>query len=146
MRLLIEHFFVALLIGFAGWLFSGNFYCVLSALIAGWLIDVDHLYDFFLHSLRKKKINLAFIQSGEYFKANNQIIVPLHAWEISVLLLLLGIFISEYRALFVSAAISHMIHLLQDQWEYRVRLFGYSFASRIKHGFAYKGFCRIGND
>ena len=146
MRLLVEHFFAAFLIGSAGWFFSRNFYCVPSALIAGWLIDVDHLYDFFLYSLRKKKINLAFIQPGEYFKVNNQIIFPLHAWEISVLLLLLGILISEYRAPFISAAISHAIHLFQDQWKYRVRLFGYSFISRMKCSFAYKDFCRIGND
>ena len=130
---------MALLDGF----FSGNFYCVLSALIAGWLIDIDHLWDFSLYSINAKKINLTLIWSGEYIMVNNKIIVPLHAWEITALLLFLGISIPEYCGPFVSAAIAHAVHLLQDQVTYRVRIFGYSFISRFSTAFSYKGFCGV---
>lgn len=73
-------------------------------------------------------------------------IVSLRTWEISILLLLLGIFISEYQTSLISAAKSYMIHFFQEQWKYRARLLEYSFISLMKHGFAYKTFCRIGND
>jgi hypothetical protein len=145
MKLLAEHFYVTFLIGCVGWALSGNFYCVPSALIAGWFVDLDHLCDYLFCCIKTKKINLKHIITGEYFKINNKIIVPLHAWEISTLVLLVGILIPEHRATLITAAIAHAAHLLQDQWTYRVHLCGYSFTSRMIKGFAYKNFCRIEN-
>ena len=145
MKLLFEHFFITLLIGCTGWFVSDNFYCVPCALIAGWLIDLDHLCDFLLHSIRSKSINLSFISTGEYFKINNTVIVPLHAWEITAILFILGMLNPIYRAPVLAAAIAHCAHLLQDQFSYRVRTLGYSFMSRAKHKFTYKGFCRSVN-
>ena len=145
MKLLVEHFFSAFLVGCIGWLLSGNLYCVPSALIFGWLIDADHLCDFFFYFIRARKLNLALIERGDYFKMNDMVIVPLHAWEITSLLALLGIFIPEYRALYLTAATAHGTHLLQDQIAYRIRLFGYSLISRKSKSFAYKGFCKAGN-
>jgi hypothetical protein len=145
MKLLFEHFFTALLIGCIGWFVSDIFYCVPCALIAGWLIDLDHICDFLLYSIRSKRINLSFIRTGEYFKLNNTVIVPLHAWEITALLLILGALIPGYRALLLTAAIAHGAHLLQDQYSYRVRILGYSLISRAKNKFSYQGFCRSEN-
>lgn len=145
MKLLFEHLFAALLIGCTGWFVSDNFYCLPSALIAGWLIDLDHLCDFLLHSIRSKKINLSFISTGEYFKINNAIIVPLHSWEITALLLILGVLMPDYRAPLLAAAIAHGAHLIQDQCSYRVRIFGYSLISRAIYKFSYQGFCRPKN-
>lgn len=142
MKLLFEHFFTALLIGCIGWFVSDIFYCVPCALIAGWLIDLDHICDFFLNSIRSKKINLSFIRTGEYFKINNTVIVPLHAWEITTVLLLLGMMMSSYNAPLLAAAIAHGAHLLQDQLTYKVRIFGYSFISRMNQKFTIRNFCR----
>ena len=141
MKLLFEHLFSALLIGCLGWTISGDIYCIPSALFAGWLIDADHLFDFLYYIIRSKKLSLSFVRTGQYFKINNKIIVPLHSWEISILLLLLGIFIPEHRAPFISSAFAHASHLFQDQWTYRVRLHGYSFISRMNCRFKYRGFC-----
>ena len=124
MKLLVDHFFTALMIGCLGWLLSGNHYCVPSALIFGWLTEADHLFDYCLYSIRAKKLNLALIKTGFYFKINENVIVPLHTWEISAILALLGILIPEYRALFMTAATAHSAHLLQDQLTYRVRYCG----------------------
>jgi hypothetical protein len=146
MKLLVEHLFSALLIGCLGWYVSGNIYCLPSALVTGWCVDADHLCDYFLYTINSKKLNLNLVRTGQYFKINNRIIVPLHSWELSFLLLLLGVFIPEYRAPFISASLAHIMHLLQDQRGYHVRTFGYSLVSRISRGFAYKGFCKDGND
>jgi len=142
MKLLFEHFFTALLIGCIGWFVSDIFYCVPCALIAGWLIDLDHICDFLLYSIRSKKINLSFIRTGEYFKINNTVIVPLHAWEITTVLLFLGMMMSSYNAPLLAAAIAHGAHLLQDQLTYKVRIFGYSFISRMYQKFTIQNFCR----
>lgn len=83
--------------------------------------------------------------NGEYFKLNNKIIVPMHAWEISAVLLLLATFIPEHRASFISAAIAHAVHLLQDQCTYGVRFCGYSLLARMNTCFSYKSFCRVGS-
>ena len=144
MKLLFEHLYVASLIGCIGWFISGNYYCVPSALIAGWLIDLDHLCDFLLHSNRSK-INLSIMRTGEYFKINNTVIVPLHSWEITALLLILGTLVPDYRAPLLAAAIAHGAHLLKDQFSYRVRVLGYSFISRAKHKFTHQDFCRFAN-
>jgi hypothetical protein len=146
MKLLLEHLSSALLIGVLGLLISGDIFCILMALIAGWGMDVDHLYDFLLYTYKSKKINLNLIHTGQYFKINNRVIVPLHSWELSFILLMLGIFITEYRAPFIVASLAHSLHLLQDQQEYNVRSFGYSLISRINRSFEYKGFCKDGND
>ena len=145
MKLLFEHFFTAFLIGCIGWFISDNFYCVPSELTAGWLMDLDRLHDFLLHSIRSKKINLSFIGAGEYFKINNAVIILLHAWEITALLLILGMLMPSYRAPLLAAAIAHGAHLLQDQCSYRVRILGYSLISPIKHKFSYQSFCRPAN-
>jgi hypothetical protein len=145
MKLLVEHLYITLLIGILGWFISGDIYCIPSALIAGWFIDTDHLCDFFLYTIKSKKLNLSLILTGQYFKINNKIIVPFHSWELSFLLLLFGIFTSEHRAPFLAASLAHSMHLLQDQRRYQVRTFGYSLISRINRGFAYKDFCRDDN-
>lgn len=145
-KLLVEHLFLALLIGCLGWFVSDDIYCIPSALISGWLVDVDHLCDYLYYLVQSKKLNLSLVRTGQYFKANNKIVIPLHSWEISTFLFLFGILMPEYRAAFVSAALAHIGHLLQDQRAYDVRLCGYSLISRMKRGFAYSGFCSDGNN
>ena len=146
MRLPIDHLFLALLIGGLGWFISGDIYCITSALIARWCIDADHICDFLLYTIQSKKLNLTFIGNGQYIKIKNRIIGLLHSWELSFLLLLLGIFTPEYRATLISTAIAHAAHSSHDQRTYWVRILGHPLISRMKQGFAYKGFCRVGND
>lgn len=146
MKLLLEHFFIASFVGCLGWFISGDIYCVASALAAGWCIDADHALDFMLWSIKSKKINLQLIKTGEYFKKNNKIIVPFHAWEFTILLFSIAYFNPNQRAILLSAAIAHGLHLFQDQYSYRVRFLGYLFISRLSTKFSRKGFCRHGVD
>jgi hypothetical protein len=145
-RLLVEHLPISILIGLLGYGFSGNPYCVPSALLAGWCLDIDHLYDFLLDANKSKKLNIDFIRSGQYFKKNDKIIFPLHAWEITVALILIGVFSNEYAYIFFTAAFAHGSHLMQDQLLYRTRALGYSIISRMFNNFNYKSFCRVTDD
>ena len=141
-RLLLEHLPISLLIGILGWLSGGGWLCIPFALVVGWCIDVDHLYDFFYCWLRhKKNLDWSMILSGEYFSLNAKIFVPLHSWELSLILLTCLGFFTQNWILAITTAVAHMAHLIQDMRAYNVRLLGYSFISRASHAFKQQGFC-----
>ena len=144
MRILLEHLPVALAVGLMGWWVSGNYWCIIAALAAGWMVDVDHLLDFFYYIKRAgRTADYSLVRTGEYFKINNKVFVPLHAWEITFSLLFLAICFGEIRAIFICAALAHGMHLLQDQLMYQVKPFGYWLLSRYRRNFSLEGFCSV---
>jgi len=142
-KLLLEHLPASVAIGVLGWWLSGDPICLLAALAGGWMIDADHLVDFawYLKQARRP-VSWGLLKTGGYFKLNSKVFVPLHAWEITVTLVLLAALISHAKYIFLSAAIAHGLHLIQDQLLYRVRPLGYLFISRVGCGFEFNGFCR----
>ncbi|MHB9118259.1 MAG: hypothetical protein ACYC2R_08285 [Burkholderiales bacterium] len=146
-KLLFEHLPLSLAIGIAGWWLSGDTACLLAALVAGWAIDADHLVDFFYYTCRTgKEADYSLVRTGKYFKLNGKVFVPLHAWEITLMLLFLALLVPATQAIMLCAAIAHGAHLLQDQLMYRVRPYGYWFMSRLHEHFAHDGFCAAIND
>ena len=141
-RLLVEHLPISLLIGILGWVFGGGWVCVPFALVVGWCIDLDHLYDFGYYCIQHKKPpDLSMIRSGEYFSLNAKIFVPLHSWELSIILVTgLGFFTQNWL-LAITTTVAHMAHLVQDMRAYNVRLLGYSFIFRALNAFKQRGFC-----
>ena len=141
-RLLVEHLPISLLIGILGWLAGGGWHCVPFALAAGWCIDADHLYDFGYYLLRhRKNPDWSMIRSGGYFSKNAKIFVPLHSWELTLILLIgLGFFTQNW-ILSVTTGAAHMSHLIQDMHAYRVKILGYSFISRAFNSFEQRDFC-----
>ena len=141
-RLLIEHLPISLLIGILGWLSGGGWICIPFALVVGWCIDIDHLYDLGYYWFRhKKNPDWSMIRSGEYFSINAKIFVPLHSWELSLILLTFLGFCTQNWLLAITTTVAHIAHLIQDMRAYNVRLFGYSFISRAIHEFEKRGFC-----
>ena len=141
-RLLVEHLPISLLIGILGWLSGGGWVCVPFALAVGWCIDVDHLYDFGYYCFRNKKnLDWSMIISGKYFSLNSKVFVPLHSWELSLILVTGLGFLSQNWILAITTALAHMAHLIQDMRAYNVRLLGYSFISRASQKFEQQGFC-----
>lgn len=139
-RLLVEHLPSALIIGVLGAFLFADWRCIPAALVAGWMLDADHLFDFSCYALRnRQKVDISLIRNGGYFKINQQVFVPLHSWELTAMLFLAGLFLDA--PLLIVAAIAHGAHLLQDQIAYRVRFFGYSFISRAISRFSLSGFC-----
>ena len=142
MKLLLDHLPLSLAVGAAGWWLSGDSGCLLAALLAGWMIDADHLVDFGVYLRRVgKAADYSLLKTGRYFKLNGMVVVPLHAWEITLGLGVLAILSPDSRHLLASAALAHGLHLAQDQLVYGVRRQGYWLLSRLNHGFAHKGFC-----
>jgi len=141
-RLLVEHLPISVLIGNLGWLAGGSWLCVPFALAVGWCIDADHLYDFGYYWLRhRKNPDWSLILSGGYFSINAKIFVPLHSWELSLILVIVFGFFTQNWILAVTTGVAHMAHLIQDMRAYHVRILGYSFISRAFHTFEQRGFC-----
>lgn len=140
-RLLVEHLPVALLVGLGGYGWTGGGLCVPVALVTGWLIDADHLFDFAYYVFRYyPNVDYRLLRNGGYFKINNKVFVPLHSWELTLLILFGGIVTGEV-ALGAVGAVAHGAHLIQDQFHYRVRALGYSLVSRSSSRFTLTGFC-----
>ena len=138
--ILLEHLPLSCLIGIGGAFLFHNGYCLLAALIAGWLIDGDHLADFTYYVIRNyPNIDFSLARGGGYFKQNQKVFVPLHTWELTLVLLIAGI-VFKLSPLII-AAIAHGAHLIQDQLVYRVRILGYSLLSRAMNHFSLNSFC-----
>lgn len=140
-RLLVEHLPVALLVGLGGYGWTGDWLCMPAALVAGWLIDADHLFDFGYYVFRyHPNVDYWLVNNGGYFKINNKVFVLLHSWELTFLILFGGFATGEVALGAVGAA-AHGAHLFQDQVHYRVRVLGYSLISRLSSCFTLTGFC-----
>ena len=141
-RLLLEHLPLSVLIGILGWLAGGSWLCVPLALAVGWCIDADHLFDFAYYWMRlRKNPQWSFIRSVGYFDINGKIFVPLHSWELT-LILVAGIgYFTQNWILALTTGAAHTSHLLQDMRAYQVRILGYSLISRYLRAFEQLDFC-----
>jgi hypothetical protein len=143
MKLLLEHLPVSFAIGLVGWWFSGDWVCLAWALTAGWLVDADHLVDFTCYLWHNgRAADWRHVSTGLYFKLNGRVMVPLHAWEISIFLAFMATFYAHNPWPWACAALAHGVHLWHDQNAYRVRKHGYWLVSRIGNRFTHDGFCR----
>lgn len=142
MRIIYEHLPFTLLVGIAGWLLTADPICFLAALLGGWLIDFDHLVDFLYYACRTgSKPGLRLLMSGSYFKLNGKVLVPLHSWEI---VLVIGyVSFTEQSYAWACAGLAMGLHLLQDQFSYKVRPGGYVFILRAIRYFDINNFCRV---
>jgi len=140
-RLFFEHFPLALISGLLGFAWSHEWQCIPAALVAGWMLDADHIFDFARYVIcNRPNIDMSLIRNGGYFKVNNKVLVPLHAWELTVAMAIFGAVLDSPPL--ITAAIAHGAHLIQDQGAYKVRPLGYWFISRTMSRFSLNGFCK----
>ena len=136
---LIEHlpttiFVIAALIIMEG--INVNF--IFLCLLFGWLIDLDHLIDFFILNKKKDLFNLNLFISGSYFQKSQKIYIFLHSYEITFFLFISSIMV-EQNIFYV--ALAHFFHLLQDQITNKVKKSSYFFIYRLLNNFSIKAVC-----
>ena len=85
----------------------------------GVLMDLDHLYDYYQWYIRRKR---------------NRIYVLLHAWEYSVVGVVLPASVL-YHPLFLAAVVAQLSHVATDHFHNRLSRFGYSIIYRLLKGF-----------
>ena len=140
--LILEHLPISLLIGILGWLAGGSWLCVPLALAVGWCIDADHLIDFAYYWMRlRKNPQWSFIRSVGYFDINGKIFVPLHSWELTLILVAGIVYFTQNWILALTTGAAHTSHLLQNMRAYQVRILGYSLISRYLRAFEQLDFC-----
>ena len=141
-RLLTEHLIPSGLIGLIALLIFNDPVLLLVALLTGWLIDTDHIIDYcyYLYKKNKKGFNHSIILTGEYFKINNKVFVPLHSWELIIIWVIYWVSLGNVDIAIVGA-LSWGVHLFQDQFIYKVRYMGYFFLYRLKRDFSLHRFC-----
>lgn len=105
----------------------------------GWMIDIDHMFDYLLFK-KSVKLNLQEFMSGNYFKICNKIYLPLHSYELSIVLIFIFYILNDTSFIFVF--IAHFLHLLQDQFTNKVRPLSYFFTYRAVNSFNASCVCK----
>lgn len=143
-RIFFEHLPAAIVIGGAGVAFTGDPLHLSVALLFGWLIDGDHLFDYLMFVRRSSsRFSIRAFVQGRYFKEGGRLILPLHSFEICVSLAVLGVVIdSQSHQWLFTAALAMAAHLVHDHLSHRPAPFGYFFVARYRNGFKTDWFCQ----
>ena len=79
------HLFLSLLVGFIVWkIWKKPLVSFASAIVGGFLIDADHLFDYFVAFCWK--FSLPDFLAGRQFLASDRLFLPLHGWEYVIVL------------------------------------------------------------
>lgn len=115
---LLTHLFFALAAGLIAWLFWGHAeISFLTGFFGGFLIDLDHLIDYFIAF--GPKFRLSYFMRGYYFLKNDKIYVLFHGWEyviLSVITLLVIRPSAEIAAGVWGLTLGAFFHLVADRY------------------------------
>lgn len=110
------HFLLAVLSGLlVGYYFKDRLICLLSAIAAGFFIDLDHALEYLL--VFKGRFNLQYFFEGRQFLSSEQLHLWFHAWEFVPLLLIIAWLFRRQRVIKVVAvtmALAGAVHLATD--------------------------------
>lgn len=109
----ITHFTLSIVAGISVALLFGNWWAVPVALLSGFLIDVDHLFDY-LKFTKLKRFDLKEFASAKYFDYANKVYLPLHGYEYAVILIIMAGIWPKDAWWMLALAFSQILHLLYD--------------------------------
>ena len=130
------HFFTALVLFL---LFSSlfGFSIGLLAFLGAFLIDGDHMFDYFVYILKtKKSFSLKRFFQANYFDETGKIFVPLHSWELAAVLM--ALYFVSFSAVFLVLGVSMLVHLVVDQFTNHVDPLAYFLVWRAVNKFSVK--------
>jgi hypothetical protein len=135
----IIHFILSLFTGIIIAAIYNNYWAVVATLIGGFLVDADHLFDYFVNN-KFSKFSLTEFFSAKYFDESGKVYIPLHSFEIAAILIIIGNFSRQFNWLFYSLGISLAVHLIYDTFHNKPRLPTYFLFYRVLHGFRHVHF------
>lgn len=112
--------------------FTNSFLFAFSASIAGILIDLDHLVDYYAHY--GFTLNMTNIYNRLYKRKVDRFFLLLHSLE-AILILWFVIYSLNLNNLWLAIAIGITLHILFDLFTNPMRLSSYFLACRIARGF-----------
>lgn len=117
--------------GFWYYYVTKNFRLVFLAFLITYLLDSDHLVDYFLYW--GPKIDFSEVVKMSFFIKSGQVFVPFHAWE-WLIFLSIGVYLKSWKSIFGILIIGMIPHLLLDAVHVKSFIF-YSIIFRFQHGF-----------
>jgi hypothetical protein len=135
----IIHFLSALLAGFLVWkIYQRPIGAFLSGIFAGFLVDLDHFFDYFLAF--GFNFRLDYFEKGYQFLKDDKLYIIFHGWEYALIFIILFIFArsASFKTIFLSLALGLLIHLSLDVIIDRVPITCYSIIYRASHNFEIK--------
>jgi len=128
----VSHLCVSIITGVTTFLATRDMYSSISCFLAGWLVDIDHVWDFYKNvgkDFTVKKFLKTF-EDGEIKKAY----LYLHSYELLFGLICLCFF-SHFNYLLSFTTLGFAIHLFFDQIFNPVKPLTYFITYRILHSY-----------
>lgn len=135
----IVHFTLSIISGTIVALIFGNWWAVPVALLSGFLIDLDHFFDYFKFTKFKRFDSKEFL-SGKYFDYSNKVFLPLHGFEYSLVLIAIALLMPSAAWWVLSLAVSLILHLIYDTISNKPIWPTYFLIYRITKNFNHKTF------
>jgi len=135
---LLIHFSLAIMSGYlAGRYFKNLILGILVGFIGGFLIDLDHVLEYFL--VYGPHFNLIYFLQGRQFLISDQIHLWFHAWEYVAVFIIFSFIIKKnkgIKAILLTLALAISVHLLTDTVINRVPLKFYTLSYRASQNFS----------
>lgn len=135
---LLIHFSLAILSGyFAGKYFKNIKLGILIGFIGGFLIDMDHVLEYFL--VFGPHFNFNYFIEGRQFLASNQLHLWFHGWEYVPVMLIIGLLFRKnkiIKTIFLTLAFAVSVHLITDMVINRCSFSFYTLTYRAERNFA----------
>lgn len=135
---LLIHFSLAILSGYlTGKYFKNIKLGILIGFIGGFLIDMDHVLEYFL--VYGPHFNFLYFIQGRQFLASNQLHLWFHGWEYVPVMLVLGVLFRKnkiVKTIFLTLAFAVSVHLATDMIINRCSFSFYTLTYRAERNFA----------
>jgi len=131
------HLALSLLVGLIVFKIWGRpIFSFAAAIAAGFLIDADHLVDYFLAF--GWKFNFFHFIEGRQFLESDKLYLPLHGWEFVIVLIVITIIFKNkiFKSVALALGLSLFLHLTADTfWNHGLMFRSYSIIYRAKNNF-----------
>lgn len=137
---LLKHILVTAFL--AAWLFCKykDIRLVIASFLTGFLIDLDHLFDYFYWAGLRFSLK-EFFDPATYVVPTNKAFVLLHGWEFLPILFLLGMKLEKkVPGLKYALTLPYLLHLIIDQIPHLNSPLAYFFAYRLINNFSLSAF------
>lgn len=141
MTLLLDeviHLSIALLIGLVAYWRFRRWELLIAAIFFGFLIDFDHLFDYW-HFFGLNFNPNDFFNANNYMKPSGKVYVPLHSWELVILFWLIARWFGKklkMKGLEWAVSLSYLAHLVRDTFSFLGRFsLVYSLIYRLINNF-----------
>jgi len=133
------HFAASLILSLILFYFTGSLPASLFCLLSGFLLDLDHIFDFWLY---KRRITFSSEIFQEFYKNWGKVPVLLHSLELIILLWLFTYSYNLNPLFSIAMTIGFVSHLALDFLSYELQPLSYFLSYRAVKNFDIQFICR----